>query len=249
MNIFDYTDYAPFINETLKKRAAVLGSMSEVAQSLGYKNSSLLSMIISGKRRPSVDFIQRFSDHFNLSIAEKNDLEEKLWGNHLDKKEEGLEEIYLDANLCQGLTQWSFLYILNLLSLKGTPVDTKDLAEHLDCEEDAVKKTIKDILVLRLLRQDESGRLGPKAIFKLSPKSDSFKKDMVESDFISLALRKLRNTRVRDFFMGGEIINIEESRLEEAQKELRDFMTSFQKKYYHNQPGVMHRLSMQLFRL
>ena len=248
MNIFDYTDYAPFINETLKKRAIALGSMSEVALSLGYKNSSLLSMIISGKRKPSVDFVQRFSDHFNLSIAEKNDLEDKLWGNHLNKTQ-GLNTIKLDANLCKGLTQWSFLYILNLMALKGTNLNAQEVAAHLEKDEESVMKTIKDILVLRILKHDESGRLGPKAIFKLSETSDRFKLEMVEGDFITLALNKLKNTRFNDYFMKGEMINIEESRNEEAKKELKDFLTSFQKKYYHSEMGVMQRLNIQLFSL
>lgn len=266
MNIFDYTDYSPFISQTLKKRALVLGSMSEVAQSLGYKNSSLLSMIISGKRKPSVDFIHRFSRHFNLSIAEKNDLEAKLWGDdQTQERAKNLRRIYLDPSQCSGLTHWSFLFILNIMAIKGTIPDTKEMVRLIyrdrdrdrdkdkdkesDKNEETIKKVVKDILVLKFLKPDESGRLGPKGIFKISPDCDPLKEDILERQFIQLALEKMRDHKKQDRYVGGEMVNIEESRLEEARKEVSDFLLSFQKKYYHSGSGVMHRLNTQLIRL
>lgn len=245
MNIFDYTDYSTYISETLKNRAIALGSMNEVANDLGYKKSSLISMIISGKRKPSMDFIHRFSEYFNLSISEKNDLESKLWGIDKDK---GLKQVYLETGLCQGLTHWLFLFILNLMSTKGTCPDTFALAKEFNEDEKLLKKIVKDIHVLKILKPDESGRLGPKAIFKISPHSDLLKRKKIEVDFIKLVLKKVNGQKVDDHFIAGEMVNIDESRVEEAQKEVSDFLLSFQKKYYYSGPGVMHRLNAQLFK-
>jgi len=245
MNIFDYTDYSTYIKETLMNRATALGSMNEVAHDLGYKKSSLISMIISGKRKPSVDFIHRFSEYFNLSISEKSDLESKLWGT---ENNQGIKTIFLDTALCQRLTHWSFLLILNLMALKGTSPDTKKMAIDLNEDEEFIKQIIKDILVLKVLKPNESGRLEPKAVYKLSPNCDTLKRNKIETNFIKLALSKLNKQSINDHFLAGEIINIEESRIEEARKEVSDFLLGFQKKYYHSEAGVMHRLNAQLFK-
>lgn len=175
-NIFQYDDYRQFLKDFFqyKKEVHPQFSYRVFARLAGYTSSSVLKLVMDGKRNLTPDSVERFSnafkfqndeaEFFNLLVhfCQSGSLEEKqktahhLMASKLSKKISPLAQSKFEY--------WSKWYNVVIREMAAHPAFQEEpewIAEHLDPPVGVrdVEKSIQCLLDLGLLTRDAQGKL------------------------------------------------------------------------------------------
>lgn len=230
-DITNFTDARSLIATSfqLKKSRNPKFSLRAWARQLGYKNPSLLSDIICGRRSPSRDFLMKLSSHLMLSQdVQKRLLESASRATSRVRRRELTSSTFkLDLDDFRLIAEWYHLAILELFDLKTFKPDPRWIARHL-CKPVSVN-LIQDALDrlqrLGFVVRDEYGSL------KKSPMADAYfigrrqsneAIRMHHSQTVSMALETLtQSLDARDF--SGTTFAIRREAAESVRKEIYRF--------------------------
>jgi len=236
-----------YLKKSFANKMKDKGNLSQIAKNMGYRSPSLVSMIINGKRKPSLDFIQRFSKEFELDAFEKEDLISHLSTTSKFQNTMKLQKIsFTNEELEQ---KADFLTLLNTISLSKIelPLDSLRKKLNLQIKDDDIKRLKTLFSINGYLRKKGS-------LFSFHKTNDSLKALKLQVSFIELALTNLKPENILKNVFGQEQVLIKEEEVDKAKKELDNFLKYFVSKYHSYDeedfgPNELYQLNLQFFSL
>ncbi|MCF8059984.1 MAG: helix-turn-helix transcriptional regulator [Bacteriovoracaceae bacterium] len=227
-----------YLNHSFQEKMKEGKNLSQIAKKMGYASPSLISMVLRGKRKPSLDFIQRFCEEFELDTFEREKLISYLGRKLPSPKKNKPHRIEFTGEDLEERVE--FLSLLNLLSLSSIeyPIEVLVKKLNLSIEEDKIKKLRTIFSIRGFLRKKGT-------LFSFEKTKGSLKALKQQKHFIDMALSEQRIENVMNNFFGHEQLLIRESEKQKAQRELDNFLEYFVSKYHHyNEEDVSpHHLS------
>jgi uncharacterized protein (TIGR02147 family) len=275
VTIFDFGDYRDYLKHRIAQpmgdtaprtsRRTAKPSLTRVAQRLGYPSSSLLSMILSGKRLPSEEFCESVANHWNLSTKESEylrllvQLERKrrsgqdltLTYKNISRLARGRSAHVLNESEFASIYQWYYLVIKEMALMPGFTEDPEVISKRL--RRKATTSQIRDaldvLLKLGVLERDsETGKMRhANGISETQNDIPSSAIRMHHRQMMHRALEALDEQSLETRTFSSVTLTVDPSRLPEVRSQIWDFIRHINAEFSSSPSGSVYQLNAQFF--
>lgn len=266
LDIFSYTDPSKFLREvvSLRKKQSKL-RMGSLAKGAGIGSSSLLSMILTGKRRLNIWHAEKLADALGLKGKHKRYFLAMLRfqnGKTLSERTHAQEEmlkikqgVALSSLLLEQyrfLSQWYYPVLYILAGLPETDWDLKKISKRLGgrVAPKQIQAALDDLIKLGILKQEGNGyiRLIENPITEedfMHTAVQSYHQQMIERSLSALE----QPIDEREF--NGITIAIPKDQLPVIKKKIRDFRKELNEylEEYEVSAKEVYQINLHLFQL
>lgn len=270
MKIYEFIDPIEFVNRqfSLKKELNKSFSLRSYAKLLGYENPSLLSSVLKGERKLSLELADKIAAQLNLTPVEhkyfqllihikyaKNQSEKNMYLEMLEntKPEVVTSQFSVSIDSFRFIEDWYHLAILEMIELKDFRYDlglmTKRLGRGLNREliEAAVNRLIRLGLVeesktKRYLKRKEGSFILDKNI-----PSDAIKKH--HDQFIQFARTAIFDQPIEERDIRSTTITLKKKNYKKAQDILKKAHSDLLELSCSGDGDDVYQLTTQLFKL
>ena len=261
----DYREYLVVATKRYRPSKSRSFSLRKWGDKLGYRSSRTLGMVLSGRRFPSAEMVERLSQLFKLKEDERRFLELLI---RLHKKSQAGEDIRAISQTLQMLkphanpritltalqfeviAEWYHLVIKQLVGaprfLENSTWISKTLRSKISPEE--ASQAISNLLKLGILTRHPNGTL------QSSNKNYTTELDtpmeagrMHHEQMLERAKESLREQSVEQREYSSKCFRMDPHRLNEAKTSLRRFQEEFLQKFQSDKASAVYQFNYQLF--
>jgi uncharacterized protein (TIGR02147 family) len=275
VTIFDFGDYRDYLKHriavpmgeaaTRKGRKTAKPSLTRVAQRLGYPSSSLLSMILSGKRLPSDEFCESIANHWKLSAKESEYLRLLVQLERKRRNGQDLSQTYKNiARLARGrsayvlnesefasMYQWYYLVIKEMVTMPGFVEDAEVISKKLRRKATAsqIRDALDVLLKLGVLERDpETGKL--RHANNLSETKNDVPSSAIRMhhrQMMHRALEALDEQSLEARTFSSVTLSVDQARLPELRAQIWDFIRHINAEFSSSNSTSVYQLNAQFF--
>lgn len=181
LSVFDFSDYRSYLRSRIVDGTGAGGkkriSLDRLAEKLGYKSPSSLSMILKGDRAPSANLLQELMDHWRLTppereyfrllvqleSAKKKNKDTKVLVDRLQKLNRKPISFQFSIEDFEHLRDWHFLVIKELAYTVDFRDDPLWISKRLrrKITPSQAKHALEVLEKLSVLTRDSAGNLVP----------------------------------------------------------------------------------------
>lgn len=235
------------------------------AKNLGYKNPSLLSDVLSGRRRITSEIRLRLSRNLKhddqerdvfelicLAADAKSESERRIYFERTRQLNPALESLSLDLDRFITIKDWHHLTILEMIDLKEFTEDHAQIARILGngVTRIMVKDAIDRLIRLQLIKRDNQGILSrPHAHLNIGDNlPDSAVRDH-HLQFIEKAKDAVTEQTVEERDISGSTISVRESDLPVLRELINKFHDDVHRLTAGPSADFVYRLNIQFFKV
>lgn len=269
ISVFDFEDYRSFLRAKVDESfysptGAKRGSLERLAQKLGYKSPSSLSMILKGERIPSENLLNELLEHWGLPVAEKEycrvliQLEKaRKKGKdcapflarlkRLNKRGSGFQ---LSEHEFEHIRDWHYLVIKELAYTPEFQDDPLWISRKLrkKITPAQAKHALEVLEKLKVLRRDASGNLKPAVGFTESTHDvPSYAIRQHHKGMLQRAMEALDEQDVSQRHFGSLTLRLDPKRIPAIKAALLQFLKNFHAENESEDASAVYQLSLQLF--
>lgn len=270
-NLFDFTDYVDFLNAYVSaygKYGHGPYNLKNWANRLGYRSPSSLAMVLNRSRLPTTKMIVNFAEDFSFSQAETKYFEvlveiEKRKNNGKDIMPLLKEATSLSGkNEYQKISYEQFALVSDwyCYAVKAL-ISRKDFVYDLDWMHRAlrrkvtpgqIKSAIYNLKSVGLIEEDEER--GLREATKRTHTGNGIPSAAIKNHHRGMlfqASQAIDEQSVENRMFQGLTLNIsKKDQLEDAMKDIANFVQDFNSKYRNDEEGdAVYQLNVQLFEL
>jgi uncharacterized protein (TIGR02147 family) len=228
-------------------------SLRAWARQLGYKNPSLLSDVLSGRRRPSQTMLSAIAANLGLSEAEEAKLHDLNRKPSKGTRPTALNNLALDQ--FRLIADWYYLVILELFLLKDFEATTKQVTQRLmrSIPASFAQMALGRLERLGLIAKDARGKWQRTATAQnlfvgLNIPDAAIRQH--HHEMLDLALEALEHQDVQQRDISGSTVAIRTQDLPQLRKAIYQLHATFnQLSAKPRQGDAVYRLNVQLFRI
>ncbi len=268
ISIFDYDDYLIYLQTIVAhfiKTKRKPSSLGEWAMRLGYKSPRSFGMILDGKRLPSEQMIDAFSDYLKFSQRERNYFYElvkferyKKNDQDLDKVETNLKKLNpsnstfktIEHGRFKYIAKWYHFVLKQLISGNIIRPNYRQLSQILrkKVSPNEIEEAIENLLNLKLLEKDKAGNL--KSTHESLNTPNDIPSEAIkchQHDMFELAKEALFEQSVENREFQTLTFKVDKKRIPEIKEFIRDFKEELNERFASEYGIDVHQLNIQFF--
>lgn len=270
VSIFDFPDYRSYLRSKVAEgmyspSGIRQGNLDRLAEKLGYRSPSSLSMVLSGERPPSENLIQELSQHWRLPAAERDYLRllvqfEKAQKKgkdvtalsqrmqRLNKKNASLHR--LAAAEFEYIKDWHFLVIRELVYTADFQADPHWISRRLrrKITLSQARHALETLEQLGLLVRDDQGKLRPtKGFVETNHDIPSLAIRQHHKGMLQRAAEALDEQAVDKRQFGALTLRVDPARIPEVKEALLKTLKDFHAEFASTDANSVYQLSLQFF--
>jgi uncharacterized protein (TIGR02147 family) len=264
--VFDYSDYLDFIRvevpqHLFKRRRPTLDNW---AKRLGYRSPRLISMVLAGKRYPSLEMLCRLSRTLRLSEGERQYLEMlvKLKKNSTNRQEvetikreldqinpRNFQRASIDSAAFHFIADWYHLVIKQLIDTPAFQEDWRWVQGRLwvKLKPKQILDSFRTMLQLGVLGRS-SGRLV--VVRNEVSTGNDIPDKAIQShhqQMLERASRAVEEQEVREREITSLTLAFDPGRINEAKEVIRRFKATFNQRFHCSEANSVYQLNLQFF--
>ncbi len=272
MNEVTFSDFKDFFNYHIKKMGTSSNgekvlTLNELSKKIGYKSSSLLSMISTGKRLPSSDILEVLFEEWGIAQDERQiirlrlDIEKRIKKNRpaagliekLEKIDRKSKYKTIDIAAFNSIREWYNLVLHMLVTAPNFKEDYTQISYLLKRKvtprevRRGIETLIKSGMLKRRTLTGELMNSQDEAPFETT--HDIFSEAIREHHrgMISRALESIDEDEIGERHLNGLTLKFDRERNAEAKKFILDFVKDFNDRFYDQDAENISQLNVQFF--
>lgn len=271
VSIYEYTHYRLFLRDKFQEMKSHNPRFSYrlFNRIAGVSSSAHLKLVMDGERNLGEKMIKKIALGFRLNEDEARFFDHLVRFNQAkthDEKNEHFKSLIrlkkfvqakpMEAAQYHLYSNWYYITILEMLRLSTRENKTAEwIHRHMNpkVQMDEVRRAIKELQVLKLIKEDTSGQLHPEEAMLTTP--DLVKSIAVANFHIQMseiAVRAIRKERAENREFSALTLALSEEGFQRAKKEIQDFRKKLHSLLEHENQGpkvVVSEINLQLFNL
>lgn len=272
LSVFDFEDYRDYLRKVLIPDGAYTQrgpNLSKWSKKLGHKSPSLLSMVLSGQRLPSEDFVESLIHVLKLNKGEADALRLKVKLERLSKKNSSISpELLNEFNLLrervgkiksksydlsqfESIAQWYVIAIKQLIATPDFFEDSEWISKRLKnkVRPYQVKKAIEHLLHTGAVKRDEAGKLYVDHGIRVGNEVPSEAIVQHHLGMLNQAQEAIRETSVEERSFNGLTFRIDAANVGQVKQDIQNFIQELNAKYSNDISRRVYQINVNLFEL
>ncbi len=239
-------------------------SLEKLAKQLGYSSASSLSMIFTGDRLPSNDFLDAIFEHWHLSGEEGQYLRNVVQLEKLQRKGKATMQVLarldrfkkvsnthkLNIQQFSMMSEWYHLVIKTLISCFDFKEDYNWISRRLrkKVTSSQINKSIDVLLDLGLIERDLNGKL--MRTTKLIETTHELPSEAIREHhkgMMQRAIEAVEEQDVSDRHFNSLTFKFDPKFMPEAKDKILTFVKDFNSRYQSEEASQVYQLNVQLF--
>ena len=268
-NVFEFEDYRSFlrakVDEVIYSPSGMKrGNLERLAQKLGYKSPSSLSMILKGERIPSDNLVNELMEYWGLVAAEKEYFRTLVQLEKVRKKGKDCapliarlkkmnkrgESFQFSEQEFQHIRAWHYLVIKELAYTPDFQEDPAWIAKKLrkKITPSEAKEALEVLERLNILKRGADGKLRPAVAFtETSHDVPSFAIRQHHKGMLLRATEALEEQTPAKRHFGSLTLRIDPKKIPAIKEQLIQFLKNFHFDHEDPNANAVYQLSLQLF--
>ena len=269
ISIFDFSNYRDF----LMKRGLPNGlyghtknNLAHLANELGYKSPSSLSMVLSGERFPSDEMVERLCGHFKMNGREKRymklliELDKKTKKNkdtkdileQIEKASTEKNSLSIDLKQFSTISEWYYIAIKQLIDTPNFIEDEDWIYKRLrkKVTPSQIRTALSHLQELNIVKRDHTSRLqvvSPGLITTNDVPSSAIRRHHV--GMLERASEAILEQPVEQRQINSTTLRIKLEDMSEAKRAIFDFLKEFASRFLDEEASDVYQFNIQLFQL
>ncbi len=266
LNFENFQDYFKYRlkSEMHSSSGQKKSSLEKLAKQLGYNSASSLSMIFTGERLPSNDFLDAIFEHWHLNGEESQYLRSIVQLEKLKRKGKATTQVLARLDRFKKLTtthklsikqfsvmsEWYHLVIKTLVSTADFIEDHNWIIKRLrkKVTNSQITKSIETLLELGLIERDANGFLKHSShIIETSHELPSEAIREHHKGMMQRAIEAIDEQDVLNRHFNSVTLKLDQKYLPEAKERILNFVKDFNSRYFTEGAEQVYQLNVQLF--
>ena len=270
MKNYQFAHFKEFFEHQLREntydeRGKKITTLQELANKMGYRSPSLLSMVAKGHRLPSASLMEALFTEWKIEKKQREmlrlrvEIERKLGKGkdtyallaRLAKLIPKEEYQIVNLDMFNSIREWYVIVVLMMVELPDFKEDYHLISNKLRKKVTAsqVERAIEILLNVKLLeRNPETGKLQkPAGSFEAPGGVPSEAIREHHKSMIHRALEANEEQTILERFIMAVTLPLERQRLDDAKEKLTSFLRQFNEEFGTKTPDSVYQLNIQFF--
>lgn len=269
ISIFDFSSYRDY----LMKRGLPHGlyghskyNLTFLANELGYKSPSSLSMVLKGERLPSDEMVERLAQYFKMTSREKRYFKLLIEFDKKSRKNKDTKDILeqiqkssteknsfaIDLKQFSSISEWYYIALKQLIDTPNFIEDEEWIHKRLrkKVTPSQIRTALTHLLELEIVKRDDKGQLQvvrPGLITTNDIPSGAIKRH--HYGMLERASEAIFEQEVEERQINSTTLRIKNEDLTEAKRAIFDFLKEFAARFADDDAKEVYQFNIQLFML